>query len=263
MTEKKKLFIGYCWGAAGSSWLARLLNSHEDIFSLHAPIFPRFDSRSRKYEDVVEVIDAVLNTKALGGTYPVVGFTHAIQIHWHAELSERYRDQLRGFVLIRHPISRIQSNFALHKKANPRRISDKFWKKPFKSTYKELTRQVGNHFPDDFDSLGFYWSCSLVSSIVSEYRWNLPIYKLEDLVSQKEIVNKLAAYISDGTCQFSDDVIARVQHKVVNAHAQEKCSIAEIYGAWSEPHKEAYHYLVKPEAFQIYKELGYEFPHPV
>jgi hypothetical protein len=260
--EKKILFIGYCWGNAGSTWLSHLLNGHKDILCLHAPKFPRFDHKN--YDDAVTIIDSVFRFPAMGGTYPLVGFTHGVPLKWHPKLSEIYKEQLCCFILTRHPIKRIQSNFALNKVAREKQVSaNKKWEQNLENNYKRLVQQSGKHFPDDFDSLIFYRSCDAVNRILREYEQKLPFYKMEDLVSQEKVVNELLSYISDGTCQLDSEVIRKMQGTVVGGHAKRRLSVAETYDSWSEAYKEAYHHLVKREAFEIYKQLGYDFPHPI
>jgi hypothetical protein len=261
-TGDRNLFIGYCWGSAGSAWLARLLNSHEDVLCLHIPDFPKLNYRN--YDDLVTILDSIVfTTNDWVRAYSLIGFTHGIQGDWHERLQERYGEHLRGFILTRHPIKRIQSSFALNK-INVQRESDEFWQEPFRGIYEHLTRVSGKRFPDDFAALGFYWSCHLVGSILAESELKLPIYKMENLTSQVESVNELLSYVSDGVMRhLEENVFERMQNKVVAKHAKGNLSVAETYASWNDIYKEAYHYLVRPEILKAYSELGYTFPHQI
>lgn len=96
LQDSRILFVGFCWGAAGSAWLARLLNCHESILSLHAPEFSRFDHF--KYNDSLEVIESMFRRRSFGAAYPVVGFTHGIPIQWREKLEGEFKRQFRCFI---------------------------------------------------------------------------------------------------------------------------------------------------------------------
>ena len=253
------LFIGYCWGAAGSTWLARLLNGHPDIFCVHNPQFPRFDYF--KFEDLAEVIEHVFRHQAWAGAYPVVGFTHGVALEWHGRIRQKYGDQLRCFVLTRHPIMRIQSSYALHVSRKAERSTDSRWIEAYVQTYQELVRLARKKLPDDFESLAFYKSCAMVNSILAEHEQGLPLYRLEDLLSEEEAVQSLLAHISSGTCRLPSDVIETMQRTVVRGRAAQIRSAEETYASWRPEHREAYHYLVTGKALEVYRQVGYEFPH--
>jgi len=253
-----RFFIGYCWGAAGSRWLARLLNSSEDILCLHSPILPRFDHNI--YDDSVEILRWFFHRRH---AYPIVGFTHAIPLEWHKRISQEFGYRLRCFALTRHPIPRIQSAYELNKRQKHLREHDPFWQEAMKGPYEELTSITREEFSRDFTALGFYKACKLVNSIQEEIHSRLPIFKLEDLVSSEMTANKLAEYISEGTVELGAPAIKKLKNITVGSHAARKRTAEEIYIGWSPEFKQAYHSLVRPESFGFYDELGYEFPHDV
>jgi hypothetical protein len=57
--------------------------------------------------------------------------------------------------------------------------------------------------------------------------------------------------------------ITAMQRTVVASHVGKRLSERETYESWTDVQREAYHCLVRPEAFGAYSRLGYEFPHAV
>ena len=252
------LFLTFCWGAAGTTWLARLLNAHPDIFCLHAPLLPRFDHS--QLAESTEVIRHVYGDVSLGGSYPVVGFTHGIASEWYEELTRQYPERLRCLALTRHPVPRIQSSFRLFVSMEQRLASDPTWRRLFEETYQRLTHWSLRSFPDDFESLAFYYACAMVNSITWEQQQSFPLFRLEDLVTDEDTVQRLIGHVSDGRCQLPDDVIRRMQGTVVHSHNSERLSPADTYAAWPPERRRAYHALVTGAAVDAYRALGYEMP---
>jgi hypothetical protein len=256
--RERILFVGFCWGAAGSTWLARLLNSHEDVLCLHAPIFPRYDHM--RTAESLEVIDFVVTRFSLGGTYPVVGFTHGIAAESYGALVEAYGARLRCFTLTRHPIARIRSALAKYVSDAGHHRSDPRWRQEHSASYDLLLQRAAEPFPDDFDSLAFYTACTMVNSIVWERQQPFPVFRLEDLVARPADVQALLAHVSDGGCRLEEAVIAKLQRLIVRRHAASPESAEETYRSWRAEHRAAFHHLVTGPACELYRELGYELP---
>lgn len=259
--SERILFIGYCWGAAGTTWLSRLLNAHQDILCMHSPNFPRYDNSS--FEDCLEIIDAVFNGWNFGLAYPIVGFTHGISLEWHARLSQRYSPAFRCFILTRHPIKRIESTVALNIIQKERRLSTPGWRAACADAYDDLARRQRKRPPDDFESLAFYAACKMVNSITVEVQHAFPLYKLEEILNDCGTVNRLVGHISNGTCQLFDPTIETLQQTVVRARSAVGRSPEGTYLSWRAEHRDAYRELVTPDAFEAYRHLGYEFPHAI
>ena len=59
------------------------------------------------------------------------------------------------------------------------------------------------------------------------------------------------------------DDIREIQGTVKGKHAPKRLSVSETYAGWSDTAKEAFRYLVTPQAIRCYQQLGYEFPQTV
>jgi hypothetical protein len=257
---EKIIFIGYCWGAAGSAWLARLLNSHEDIFCVHAPILERYNHYV--FEESVLLMTKLFTSMSYGGGYPIAGLTHGVPLAWHQRLNEYFSKSVRfrNFILIRHPIPRIQSSVEEIKKNFLKKGPDPKNEEEYKKIYRELSERSERKFPDDFVSLGFYHSCKMINLIHEETDQTMPIFKMENLVSQENEVQRLVSHISDKTVRLDPAVIRKLQQTVINKRSTGNHSPAEVYSSWNDHYRAAYRYLVNTTSIQIYSRLGYEFP---
>jgi hypothetical protein len=252
------LFLTFCWGAAGTTWLARLLNAHPDIFCMHAPMLPRFDHS--QLAESTEVVDHVFGDASLGGGYPIVGFTHGFATEWYEALTQRYGARLRCLALTRHPIRRIQSTFNLYISMEHRLASEPTWRRMFEETYQRLRLWAPRAFPDDFESLAFYYACTMVNSITWEQRQSFPLFRLEDLLTSEAAVQQVVGHVSDGACQLPPDVIRQMQGTVVHSHGTQRLSPRDTYAGWPPARRRAYHTLVAGAAVDAYRRLGYELP---
>lgn len=256
------LFIAYCWGGAGSTWLAWALNCHKHVFCLHAPNVPRFARHKR--EDALALVNAFYSLPALAKDYECVGFTHGVRREWHAELVQTYGDRFRGFVLIRHPIRRINSLTALKLQSSQKRplsLRERFARRRNYAKLRAASKRTD--FPKDAAALSFYHSCNAVNRIVSEVATGIPIYRLEDLVGTVEKFQEVLHFISGGNLTMAADDIREIQGTVKGKHAPKRLSVSETYAEWSDIQKEAFRYLVTPQAIRHYQQLGYEFPDAV
>jgi len=260
--RQKIMILGYCWGAAGSSWLSNLLKMHKDILCLHMPSFPGINLQ--KEDEMLEALEWLC--LRLGKVYKYTGVTHGLLFYNHEKIAtffeEEYNIESHGFILTRHPIKRVISAFRLDIMNPTIRKADKSMEECKGQVYDKLIEVSGKQFPDDFASIGFYRSCELLNNIIGETETGLPIFKIEELGSSEETVNKFFSYISDGKLSLNSEIIRDVQNKKVNTRSKRQLSEQQIYDAWSDEFREAYHYIVKPEAIELYKQLGYNFPHP-
>ena len=163
-----------------------------------------------------------------GGGYPVAGLTHGVPIQWHVKLLERYKEKLRNFILIRNPIQRIQSATRQISSGFPIQGENILMDEGSRKIFEGLSNKSGRVFSKDPTSLGFYNSCSLVNSIIQETDFEIPIYKLEDLVTQTDEVQRLVSHISDGAFRIEDRTILKLQRTVINRHAEKALSPQEI-----------------------------------
>jgi hypothetical protein len=252
------LFIGYCWGSAGTAWLAKLLNAHPDILCLHAPILPRFNHFA--LEDSLELIRALFHEKSFGRFYSFVGLTHGVPLEWHSHLVSHF-EQVRGFITIRHPIPRIQSTFnynMLRGVAEKKQVNAE-WVSALMRYHEKLETISGKTFPKDYEALSFYHGCGMINAIVGEVASGLPIYKYEELTTDYRTTQHLLKFISDDRLGMDQSLLERIQHTPINTRTGriENRSPRSVYESWNEFQREAYHWLLAEETIELYRKAGY------
>lgn len=251
-------FIGYCWGGAGSRWLARLLNSHRDILCLHSPQLPRFDESSS--EDELEVIRHFFDAGRHG--HPVIGFTHGISLDWKDEIEAEFRAWLRCFVIVRHPIKRIRSVVALCRRHQAELGEN--WEQQTVAAWQPIAEEFvetgAGAVPTDFRFLSHLYACKMVTAIREELKSNYPIFRIEDLGAEVSEVRRLLGHISAELEPMPEETLAYMQSLTVGSHAGSAKSATEIWHSWAEDFKDAFRRMVPNEILSEYQRLGYVFP---
>lgn len=255
--QHRTLFIGYCWGSAGTAWLAKLLNAHPDICCHHAPMLPRFNHFA--LEDSLELVDSMFNS--LGLAYSFVGLTHGVHREWHTHFVKKF-EHVRGFITIRHPFPRILSTYNLNMvpgvaEANK---NDPNWVSSMMKYHEVLETISGKSFPTNYEALSFYHGCGMVNDIVHEVATGLPIFKYEELTTDYRVVQQLLTAISDGYLHMEKALIEGIQQTPVGTRAGKIVNRLprSVYESWNEVQKEAFQWLVTDESKELYRKAGYE-----
>ena len=261
MSDERIFFNCFCYGAAATTWLARMLNSHEDVLCLHTPDYPGADHSTD--EHMFAMARFAFDSTAIGGhPYKCVGFTHGLPYTSCARLRQMFGQQaFRGFVMIRNPVVRARSIMALrmqqvsiHKMFQPAESLERFY-----NLLLEKSGRAG--FATDYESLCFYEVCGqLLAAITKEEALGVPVFTMEALTGDPAEVNRLFAYVSDGRCLLDEAAIARVQQRPVGNHARKTMGPKEIFGSWSKDWQDAFMALVGPEERALYRKHGYELP---
>ena len=98
------------WGAAATTWLSRVLDSHPEIFCAHAlnDVWHRFgDSQRWTWLGGGKCLDGLRYLRILsvyGYFYRVVGDVHGVSRHEVPSLREAYGKYFNAAVLVREPI---------------------------------------------------------------------------------------------------------------------------------------------------------------
>jgi hypothetical protein len=254
----RTLFIGYCWGSAGTAWLAKLLNAHPDILCLHGPQFPRFNHFV--LEDSLEFIRALFHENSVGECYSFVGLTHGVPLERHSHLAHHFA-QMRGFITIRNPIPRIQSTFRvnMHPRNADKKRFNSAWISALMLYHEKLETISGKTFPSDYEALSFYHGCGMINEIASEVASGLPIYKYEELTTDYRIVQHLLRFISNDQLNMDQALIERMQQTPIGTRTGsiEKRSARSIHDSWNDVQREAYRWLMTDESITLYEQAGY------
>jgi hypothetical protein len=253
-----RFFVGYCWGGAGSTWVARLLNAHPDILCMHAPILPRFDHM--EFEDAQELLSFFFEGEL--DNYPFLGFTHGVSIQWAGRLEEQYGSRLRSFVLIREPVARLRSVVALQ--SHLARDRDEGYQRAmierWLPIWNQLCERSGRDLPRDYRSMSFYYAVKMLNEIEAETETGYPIFRLEDLVSKVGAVYELFAHVAPGAIRMAKGQIRRIQRTKVGAHATEAPEGRWGYNTMPLTMKVALDTLLTDKSRALYRMHGYDLP---
>ncbi len=230
-SSKRRLFVSYSWGAAGSTWLARALNAHADIFAIHRPRFD--DEGPDDIADAARRLNSLFTSRSMGGVYPIVGVTHGVHTEAHDELTAMFSGRFAPFTVVRHPVLRVESHRALLAKTDSNERSDR---DRFRQSTKALNR------------------------VINEVSMNIPIHRVEDLSTRVDAFQALVDYLSNSTVEFEPTRLAQLQAERVGSHRSNSASVQEVIDSWPTAWRRDFNRILEPRAIDIYGQLGYVVP---
>ena len=243
----------FCWGTAGSRWLARALNAHPHQLWVHAP------AEANKGRSTAEAVEHTLGWLRRFNNHPVVGLTHGTQIGWYEEIKAHFEGQgvkFRPFVLVRHPVPRARSIMALDAN-NPHRPELDWWQAGAKRAYAKLD---DGFFPSEFQDLSFYRAAESMNLAMAEAATGLPIWRIEDLSMCPEALDRLTWAISDGMLQYPGKLAKEMQDLRIGVHAGGYLQPGEIWLGWPDHWRAAWYKLIDQDTAQAYEAMGYALP---
>jgi len=104
--EIPHLFAIVTWGCSGSTWLAKVLNSHNEIFCLHCYNQHLSYVVNNSYLNGISYLKSIAVT-ATG--YKLAGDVHGINREELPLIREFFGEKFRDAVLVRDPLSRLKS----------------------------------------------------------------------------------------------------------------------------------------------------------
>jgi hypothetical protein len=241
-TAHARLFAVISWGCAATRWLAKILNSHPEIFCVHAL---RDYWLGARLDDVTYL--QILASQA--DVYRAGGDVHGIKganIPW---LRQVFGQRLQAVVVVRDPAPRLYSQLALFARAQGLPLWDT-------SEARQLIEQHGLRLPTGtYDEELFVLGVHRLNAIVEEQEVGT-VYRCEDLTANPEILGYCIEEITRGVISPTQDWLEwAVGCGPINAHRSEMQSppLAEWQLA-------IIHKLVTPQAWALYTQLGYALP---
>jgi hypothetical protein len=241
-----RLFAIITWGCAATSWIARALNSHPEIFCLHGGI-QLWAQASRT--PPVHSLDYLDFLRREGHYYLAAGDIHGVSISHVAVLKKVYGSNVVCPVVVREPMARLRSQMAMYR--NQAHLAT--W------DLAGLDEKIAElDLPDDqYITKLFVHGASMLNSIIQE--WGLDgIFRSEDLTSEREKFASFVRFVSHGRVEISDGWLEHVERaRPVNAHrARAGMSVVE-FEPWQ---VRVIRKIVQPAAWERYSELGYPVP---
>lgn len=247
--DDNKRFFVVSMGYTGSTWLAKLLNSHRDIFCSHEDILRMvYPAKSYQREDQLRFI-AALAASGMHGAYKAIGDVGSIWLGTAAALPKEHFT--RG-ILIRHPARVLRSTLAVAE-SQP---SNTNWQVVREETTRarRIQELFGLRLSDfeGLDRMALWFAAGWVLQVRALDRVGVVI-KIEEMRKQRYAREKLLALTG---VKYDRALIARANRRREDVQASQPGvqSIKEILNGFSLAQQRIYDQVVREVAEQV----GYE-----
>lgn len=236
-----RLFAVISWGCAGTSWLARVLNSHPDVYCVHAAATFWKIFAGSPYVDGPGYLRLL---GAQGYSHAVAGDVHGVSRYEIPAIRAEFGDSFRAAVVVRDPLPRLRSQLALMARLRCHQGWDLAYvpaaaaKLGLDATGWDLDAQLSFH------------AMNMLNAIVDEVSVG-PIYRIEDLGTSDTELLGLFAHLTDGLA-VPDWWLGYVRQLArVNSHVS-RTDVVQI-----QVDRTLLERVVVPRAWTLYRELGY------
>ncbi|HWY72868.1 MAG TPA: hypothetical protein VNW98_04440 [Burkholderiaceae bacterium] len=246
--DKARVFAVVSWGCAATNWLARALNSHPDIFCVHAGNFYWHHYGRAPYLDGPEYLATI---REMGSSYASAGDVHGVDLRAISAIRETFGDQFACAIVVREPIARLYSQVALFKS----NLHTRAWN----VDYVQRFIDQGIALPvDSYENRLTLHGISMLNSIVTEQA-TARVWRCEDLTTQPEALAEFVSEITGGSVSVDPGwAQATVALPAVFQHAKSDQPLADRRPQdWQ---VDAIRKIVLPKAWNLYSQLGYVVP---
>jgi hypothetical protein len=241
-----RTFSVISWGCAGTSWLAVALNSHLDIYCVHAM---NYFWRHFGGAPNTDGLDYIRIVGLQGHAHKLAGEVHGLSRHHIPEVQQALGDQFRAAVVVREPLPRLRSQLAL---------MEYFADLPGAWDVDQLNG-LSAVLGYDVAKLPYQTklrihAANMLNAIVEEVNVG-PVFRIEDVGSNAQSLAHLVDFISGGEIIATSgwlDLALRLPR--VNSHA------ARLTSQITEQDLDFVRKIVRPEAWALYRDLGYPMP---
>lgn len=239
----RQLFAVVSWGCAATAWLAKVLDSHPDIFCVHAANFSWQVFGNLERLDGSQYIRIIGNQ---GCNYNAAGDVHGVSRHHIPELRRSLADRFNAAVVVRDPIPRLHSQLALFVELEQYRAWDVAYVDSVISRTGIILRA------DDYRCRFFVHAANMLNAILEE-RDVGRVYRSEDLTQRAETLGEFVEEITRGAVSPSADWLrSAIETPRVNRHADSQQ--ARQFTDWQ---VDVIRRVVDPRSWEIYEALGY------
>ena len=241
-------FAVVSWGCAATSWLAKQLNAHPEIFCVHAS-----NAFWKQLGGAPELsaVDYVKLLACQGYAHRAAGDVHGIAAGDVASVRDAFGERFGCAVVVREPLPRLLSQMGLFDKLGYSRG----WDVGYVNAFVEGKVRLPNQ---DYQTKLFVHGVNLLNNVLAE-REVAPIHRCEDLTSDARALGEFVNVITRGRVA-PDSEWARevVESAPLNSHAaRDRSRLEDAFEDWQ---IEVIRKCVEPETWEAYRELGYELP---
>lgn len=241
------LFAVVSWGCAATSWLGKVLNSHPEIYCVHAG---NFFWRCLANAPAIDGLEYLQVIGSQGSTATAAGDVHGVSRHTIKEISDELAEGFGAAIVIREPLPRLLSQMALFDKLAKFRI----WEIEY---IDHVIRELDLDLPDEtYETKLFVHGVVMLNAIIEECEI-ADVFRSEDLTSSAthlvDFVNKITRSKVETTHAWAE---ACLRMRKVNVH-QGRLSKTIPFQDWQ---LKIINNVVLPESWRLYEEYGYQTP---
>jgi len=241
----QQMFAVISWGCAATTWLARALNGHPDIFCVHAA------NTEWSIFGGAPIIDGVRYIRLVGRMgygHIAGGDVHGVSRDQIPLLREEFGNRFESAVVVRDPIPRLRSQYSLfrHGKLNVwgdlRYVDSIAVRAGLDPAHLTVDERLMIH------------GTNMLNSILPE-RESSVVVKSEDLTSSAKALVKFVSHVTRGKVDVGIDWAQRTV-SLPRLRLRPDPTDGEITDwQWN-----VIRHCVLPEAWDAYEELGYRRP---
>ena len=239
-------FAVVSWGCAATAWLAKILNSHPEIWCVHAlRSYWAILGQAADLDDVTYMY--VIASQ--GHAHKAAGDVHGIARSSIPALHQVFGARFQAVVVVRAPEPRLGSLLALFARYQGHQSWDTRFARHLIATHR-LRLPTGTYAEELF-----VHGVNMLNAVVEEQAVGT-IYRCEDLTSNAEILGQCIEEVTRGAVQPTRGWLqAAVQSGKINLHRAETQPLS-----LTEWQLEILHKIVTPRAWEYYERLGYPLP---
>ena len=239
------LFSIVTWGCCGSTWLAKVLNAHPEIYCQHAFNQHYACALNAKVDDGIAYLESIAVS---AHAYRAAGDVHGISREMIKALNEHFGERIRTAILVRNPWDRFFSM-----------LSDMRIIRGGYSDYSyinNLLEKVGlNPAKATLDQRLFVHATNMLNAITTEQNECQWIFKMEEFTSDPEILRNLIEYITaNKVIPDSDWLHEQISTSSENSHVQKIRQPRTL----NRIERSILREVVTDEALERYREMGYQ-----
>ena len=241
----QQIFAIFSWGFAATKWVSKVLNSHPEIFCVHALnayIEKHYNIKPRP--NGLHYIKFIANK---GAEYLLSGDIHGVHLKYLHEIQQFFGDKFNYAIITRDPIPRLVSHLYVFERY-------KMFKTWDLSNINEVMHKYDISLPkDDYEHRFFIYAVNMLNSIIEENKSG-NIFKMEDLTQDSSNFERLVKILSGNKIKISKKWIKTISRiKKINVHNNKQIQIN--LSKWQQ---KIISIVVEEEAWKLYKDLGYE-----
>jgi len=238
-------FAVVSWGCAATSWLAKVLNGHAEIYCVHAA------NSCWQVLGSSERLDGLPYMRVIGRQgchHLAAGDVHGVSRHHIPGIRRAFGDRFNAAVVVREPISRLRSQLAL--------FADFEKYQAWDIGYVDgLISRTGVTLPaDNYRCRFFVHAANMLNAILEEQEVGR-VYRCEDLTQRVEALGDFVEEITRGKVSpITGWLRSAIETPRVNTHGDphRDSAIAD----WQ---VDIIRRVVDPRSWEIYAALGYPF----